>query len=196
MTSTSLHTVKPPFAATAGADSPKIVILGEAWGESEERTRRPFAGESGRELWRMLGEAMPNIEPELYCQITDVMNKYGDAWVADRQQWLEAAGVAMTNVLAFRPPGNKLDVLCGAKKEVGEYAASFPPLSRGLYLKEEYLPELDRLYFEINTWNPNLVICTGNTACWAILKATNIGSIRGAITSAEIPTGNYNAVHK
>lgn len=179
------HIVKPPFTATSGPESPRIVIVGEAWGESEERTRRPFAGQSGRELFRMLGEAMLDIEPELHRNILDIADKYGDAWVGDRAPWLEAAGISMTNVMAFRPPGNKLDALCGSKKEVGEYAGSFAPLSRGQYLREEFLPELDRLSCEIAAWTPNLVLALGNTACWALLQATNIGSIRGAITSSD-----------
>ena len=74
------HVVKPAFAATSGPASPRIVIVGEAWGESEERTRRPFAGQSGRELFRMLGEAMLDIEPELHMRVLDVADKYGDAW--------------------------------------------------------------------------------------------------------------------
>lgn len=182
------HVAKPPFAATSGTDRPRIVIVGEAFGESEERTRRPFAGQSGRELFRMLGEAMLDVEPELHLQILDMADKYGDAWVGDRTTWLEAAGISMTNVLAFRPPGNKIDSLCTNKKEAGAYAGSFTALQRGLYLKEEYLGEVDRLKSELSTWSPNLVVCMGNTACWALLHATNIGSIRGAITeTAEQP---------
>ena len=179
------HTVLPPFAATAGAAQPRLVIVGEAWGESESRTRKPFVGESGRELFRMLGEAMPGLEPELHRRALDMADKYGDAWVADRQDWLAAAGISMTNVLAFRPPGNKLDSLCASKKEAGEYAGSFSPIARGQYLREEYLPELDRLHHELATWQPNLVVAAGNTACWALLQATNIGSIRGAITQTH-----------
>lgn len=184
MTETQPHIVKPAFSATSGPVNPRIVIIGEAWGESEERTRRPFAGASGQELFRMLGEAMPGIEPEMHRNILDVADKYGNAWVADRQSWLEAAGISLTNVLAFRPPGNKLDQLCSSKKEAGEYAGSFAPLQRGLYLREEFLPELDRLQDELDVWRPNLVVCMGNTAIWAMLQVTNIGSIRGAVTSS------------
>ncbi len=155
--------------------------MGEAWGQTEEECHKPFAGESGKELFRILGEAMPGIEPELHAEICKLHN-FGGAWVRLREEWLSAAGVAMTNVLAFRPPNNKLDELCGTKKEVGEYAGSYPPLSRGKYLREEFLPELDRLQAELATWSPNLVVALGNSACWALLKATNIGSIRGAIT--------------
>lgn len=187
----SQHICKPAFYGTSGPANPRIVILGEAWGESEDRTKKPFAGESGRELFRMLGEAMPDIEPELHRAVLDIADKYGDAWVGDRNQWLEAAGISLTNVFSFRPQGNKLDTLCSTKKEVGEYAGSFAALQRGQYLREEFLPELDRLNHELGTWQPNLVVAAGNTACWAMLQATNIGSIRGAVTSSDgTPTRN------
>lgn len=176
------HVAKPAFWATAGSRTPRIVLVGEAWGQSEDECKKPFAGESGKELFRMLGEAMPEIEPELHTQICG-LHKLGLAWVKEREQWFEAAGVAMTNILAFRPPANKIEELCGAKKEVGEFAGSFPALSRGKYLREEFLPELDRLWVELDSWRPNLVVALGNTACWALLQTTNIGSIRGAVTS-------------
>lgn len=179
------HAPKPAFVGTSGPANPRIVIVGDAWGESEERTRKPFAGQSGRELFRMLGEAMPDIEPELHCHILDLADKYGDAWVGERNAWLEAAGISLTNVFSFRLPGGKLDSLCVSKKEAGAYAGSFAPLQRGQYLREEYFCELDRLYTELEDWNPNLVLAMGNTATWAVLQATNIGSIRGAITQTH-----------
>jgi uracil-DNA glycosylase len=181
------HTPLPPFAATAGPRKAKIVLLGEAWGEGEVSCRQPFVGESGKELWRMLGEAWPEAEPDLHRKATQ-MHKYGYAWVKDRAQWLEAVGVAFTNVLALRPPGNNLEALCGTKQEVGGTGYILPPITKGKYLRPEYLPELDRLSMEIRTMRPNLLIACGNTACWALLQATNIGSIRGAITSST-PSG-------
>src|SRR3990167_7498393 len=178
------HTPHPPFFATSGPAKPRIVLLGEAWGQSEDECKRPFVGESGKELFRMLLEAMPQVAPELGAAICQ-QHKYGSAWVRDREQWLSEAGIAMTNVLAFRPPSNKIDDLCGAKKEVGEYAGTFAPISHGKYLREEFLPELSRLSNELAAWKPNLVVALGNTSCWALLQATNIGSIRGAITSSN-----------
>lgn len=175
------HSPRPAFAATCGSTQPRIVLVGEAWGQSEDECKKPFAGESGKELFRMLGEAMPGIAPELHAEICQ-QHVYGNAWVRLREEWLAAAGIAMTNVLALRPPGNKLDELCKSKKEVSDYAGSFAPLSRGKYLQEEFLPELSRLQLELASWSPNLVVALGNTACWALLQATNIGSIRGAIT--------------
>lgn len=176
------YTPLPAFAATAGPRKAKIVLVGEAWGEGEVSCRQPFVGESGKELWRMLGEAWPEAEPELHRAATQ-MHKYGYAWVKDRAQWLEAVGVAFTNVLALRPPGNNLEALCGTKAEVGGQGYLLPPLTKGKYLRPEYLPELKRLEAELLALKPNLIIALGNTACWAILRATNIGGIRGAITS-------------
>lgn len=48
-----------------------IVIVGEAWGENEERERAPFVGASGYELTRMLSEA--GID-RTQCHLTNVFN--------------------------------------------------------------------------------------------------------------------------
>src|SRR3990167_4807604 len=98
------HTPHPPFFATSGPAKPRIVLLGEAWGQSEDECKRPFVGESGKELFRMLLEAMPQVAPELGAAICQ-QHKYGSAWVRDREQWLSEAGIAMTNVLASGHPG-------------------------------------------------------------------------------------------
>ena len=55
--------VLPPFSAWSGPHRPKMLLIGEAWGEQEAKIRKPFAGESGKELWRMLGEAIPDLLP-------------------------------------------------------------------------------------------------------------------------------------
>lgn len=133
----------------------------------------------------MLGEAMPNVAPELHLRATE-LHRYGNAWIGERKAWLDEAGIAMTNVLAFRPPDNKVEQLCGSKAEVGAYAASFPPIQKGKYLREEYLSELDRLATELAHWQPNLVVACGNTAIWALLRVTNIGSIRGTVTMGRL----------
>lgn len=49
----------------------KIAIVGEAWGEHEERQRSPFVGPSGYELTRMLNEAGIN---RADCYLTNVFN--------------------------------------------------------------------------------------------------------------------------
>lgn len=178
-----IYSPLPPFAATAGPRKARVVLVGEAWGEGEVSCRQPFVGESGKELWRMLGEAWPEVEPELHLAASK-MHRYGYAWVRERKDWLDAAGAAFTNVLALRPPGNNLEALCGTKAEVGGNSYLLPPLTKGKYLRREFLPELDRLFVELAELRPNLVVALGNTACWALLRATNIGSIRGAITNS------------
>ena len=64
----------------------KIVLVGEAWGESEDREKRPFCGASGQELTRMLLEA-----------------------------GIDRYGCFLTNVFNFRPKDNKIEEVCGAK---------------------------------------------------------------------------------
>lgn len=182
-TGSELHTPLPPFAATAGPRKAKIVLVGEAWGESENQLKKPFVGESGKELWRVLGEAMPEIAPELHAQAS-ALHKYGLAWVKEREAWLEVASISMTNVLALRPPSNKLESLCVKKSECPapyNLPAIKPP---GNYLREDYLSELTRLETELESLSPNLIIALGNTATWAVLGVTNIGSIRGAVTTS------------
>jgi len=49
----------------------KIAIVGEAWGEHEERQRAPFVGPSGYELTRMLDEAGIH---RADCFLTNVFN--------------------------------------------------------------------------------------------------------------------------
>lgn len=178
----AVHTPLAPFAGWAGPRKPRLLIVGEAWGENEAQARQPFVGTSGLELWRMLGEAMPELEPRLHQETARFALRYGNAWVRQRQQWLEAAGIAFTNVLNLRPPANKLEALCATKKELGSVPYPLPPIARAQYLRPEYLPELDRLQAEIEASSPNLVVAAGNTACWALLRATNIGAIRGSVT--------------
>jgi uracil-DNA glycosylase len=178
------HEPLPPFSAYSGSRAPKMLLVGEAWGASEEIARKPFVGQSGIELFRMLGEAMPDVEPGLHSEALR-MTRYDLAWVKPREAWLEAAGIGMTNVLAFRPPDNKIEYLCGSKKDVGGEAYTHPPISQGKYLLPVYLSELPRLRFEVDSTRPNLVVCLGNTACWGLLQATNIGSIRGAVAKSE-----------
>ena len=63
-----------------------ITIIGEAWGEAEDKAKRPFVGASGAELTRMLGEA-----------------------------GIDRSRCFLTNVFNLRPQGNKIESLCGPK---------------------------------------------------------------------------------
>ena len=175
------------FSAWSGPRRPKMLLVGEAWGEHEETARAPFVGESGKELWRMLGEAMPDLWPSEHARVAD-LHRFGLAWIKSRTDWLSEASIAFTNVFNFRPLNNKIPSICCAKKDLPhDYdCGEFPALVRGLYLQPQYLPELFRLRDEIRESAPNLVVAMGNTATWATLQATNISSIRGNTTSSSI----------
>lgn len=63
-----------------------IFILGEAWGENEERERQHFVGAAGYELTKLLDEA-----------------------------GIHRADCYLTNVFHLRPPSNKIEAFCGPK---------------------------------------------------------------------------------
>lgn len=65
----------------------EIALIGEAWGETEERERTHFVGPTGYELTKMLTEAGIN-----------------------------RADCFITNVFHLRPQNNKIEALCGPKK--------------------------------------------------------------------------------
>jgi uracil-DNA glycosylase len=134
----------------------KIAIVGEAPGEQEAITGRPFEGASGQELTRMLKEA-----------------------------GIERKNCFLTNVFTRRPPNNKLDSWTAKKAEVGtDY--QLPPLSSGAYIRPEFLHELDRLRDELLSVKPNIVIALGGTASWALLRAPKITSVRGTVADGSL----------
>jgi uracil-DNA glycosylase len=65
-----------------------LVLVGEAWGDSEEKLKKPFVGAAGQELTRMLRDAGISRED---CFITNVFNQ--------------------------RPPKNNVEHFFGSKKE-------------------------------------------------------------------------------
>jgi len=114
---------------------------------------------------------------------------------------LDAAGIRrsdcfITNCFNLRPqPSNDISNLCGTKREVKH---NLPPLNKK-YILDKYLPELDRLYQELDEVQPNLVIALGGTAAWALQIPGSISRIRGAVASGRrgvkvLPTYHPSAV--
>lgn len=162
----------------------KIILVGEAFGEEEDRLGVPFAGTSGQELFKMLGEAWGH-SPEEHLRICSLMGEQSKfRWTQERQGWLAECGLGMDNVFLLRPPGNKLDSMCVPKKELPQ-DYQWPSLARSLYLRPEFLPHPLALLDRLRDLRPNLVVALGNTPSWALLRATNITQIRGAV--AECP---------
>ena len=143
--------VAEPFAHTSGPRDAKVVVVGEAWGEQEELTGRPFVGASGQELTRMLTDA-----------------------------GISRKDLLLTTTLAIRPTANNMDSLCASKKDVG-FNYALAPLRQGKYLLPEYLPELARLEAELTAYPRNLVIALGATACWALLGRGAVGTLHGVV---------------
>jgi uracil-DNA glycosylase family 4 len=100
---------------------------------------------------------------------------------------IRRADCYFTNVFNLRPkPTNKIENLCATRKEVRH---ALPPLSSGKYIRDEFLPELDRLYAELNGVDPNLIVCLGGTAAWAILRDGRISKLRGAVADSPVLPG-------
>ena len=78
----------PPVGHGWGRPDARIMVVGEAWGEEEEKLGRPFVGRSGDELRRMLQDA-------------GIMAS--DCW--------------FTNVVNSRPPRNDIEVWMPEKKK-------------------------------------------------------------------------------
>jgi uracil-DNA glycosylase len=87
----------------------------------------------------------------------------------------------LTNVFNLQPkPSNDIKNLCGVKATA---LPEFPALIKGKYIRAEYANHLDRLYEEIKTQDPNIVVALGATASWALLHSTGIKNIRGAVAT-------------
>ena len=137
----------------------KIAIVGEAWGETEERMKAPLVGAAGQELTRLLSDA-----------------------------GIERSSFFLTNTFNFRPKQNKIDEICGPKKEVGA-GYKLPPLRQGKYVLPQYLGELERLKKELEDVKPNIVVAAGNVPTWALLQRTGISNIRGTVARATLVPG-------
>ena len=137
----------------------KIAIVGEAFGEEEERVGKPFVGKSGQLLNSLLTDAGVRRED---CLITNVFN--------------------------LRPARNDLSTLCVSARDpfrLPGYAALVP----GKYLHRQYEPEINRLLSELEAARPNITVLLGNTPCWALLGKTSVGKLRGAVTtSSSLPS--------
>lgn len=131
-----------------------IAIVGEAWGEQEERARAPFVGAAGYELTRMLDEA-----------------------------GIRRADCFLTNVFNLRPERNDIETLCVTKSDPAALKG-MPPLKNGKYIPERLRGELIRLRGELSDVRANVTIALGNTAAWALLHSTGISKIRGTVTSS------------
>ena len=125
------------FVFADGVPGARVMIVGEAPGADEDRIGRPFVGRAGQLLDRMfaaigLGRAAPDPAQAFY----------------------------ITNVLPWRPPGNRTPT-------PQEMAVMVPFLERHIALAA-----------------PELLILMGNTPCQALLGRQGILKMRGQWTQA------------
>lgn len=125
------------FCFADGNPKARVLILGEAPGDEEDRQGKPFVGRSGQLLDRMF----------------DAVGLSRRAADADRALYI-------TNVLAWRPPGNR-------DPQPDEIAASLPFVRRHIELV-----------------GPDLVVLMGNIACDAGLGRRGILRLRGTWATA------------
>lgn len=180
------HKPLEAFAAYAGSrDRPRILFVGEAWGVEEDQLATPFVGSSGRFLYQVLGEVIVDA-PSAFAEGLRHLNGIG--FRARREAWAREVNVGFTNVLAFRPPDNKLANVSVLKEDLPkDYPLMTRPITRdgaSRYLGVEYLGELERLDEEIRQAKPSLVVALGNTALWALTGQPNISAKRGVVAIA------------
>ncbi|WP_449045920.1 uracil-DNA glycosylase [Paracoccus versutus] len=125
------------FCFCDGNPAARVMIIGEAPGEEEDRQGRPFVGRAGQLLDQMFGAI------GLSRQAVD----------AERALYI-------TNVLTWRPPGNR-------RPEPAEIAMMLPFLARHVELAQ-----------------PQLLVLMGNTPCIAALNQQGILKLRGNWTTA------------
>lgn len=177
-----------------------IVLLGETYGDAEAKYSTPFVGSSGIELIRMLGESGLLT---LTFSDRDNINKYyrtNDARVI-KSIWDMHPEVYCTNVFNIKPPGNQLEYFCGPKASA---IPTFGPLIKSKYVREDFSHELDRLQSELLAHDPNIIICLGNTALWAMVGNTGITKVRGTTLESThtvagcklLPTYHPSAVNR
>lgn len=120
------------FCFADGRPGARVMVIGEAPGEEEDLQGRPFVGRAGQLLDRMfaaIGIARDAVDAE--------------------------SGLYITNVLPWRPPGNR-------RPEPAEIAMMLPFLQRHVELAQ-----------------PEVLVLMGNTPCIAALNQQGILKLRG-----------------
>ncbi|RWR26430.1 uracil-DNA glycosylase [Sinirhodobacter populi] len=120
-----------------GNPKARVMVIGEAPGRDEDIQGKPFVGRAGQLLDRMFaGIGLDRNAPDA------------------------AHALYITNVLPWRPPGNR-------EPEAGEIAQMLPFLARHVELAD-----------------PDLIVLMGNAACTAALNRRGIMRLRGHWTEA------------
>jgi uracil-DNA glycosylase len=137
----------------------RIAVVAQSPGREEVRQGKPLVGPSGQLL-------------------EDCFRLAG----------LDFNSVLRTNLIGFQPPGDNFDFFCGNKKEAGK-DYPFPAIGPGRYLLPVWFDEIARLREELARFSPNLVVCCGNEALWALCNCTGITKYSGAVRESTLVPG-------
>lgn len=166
---------------TAGSRTPRIVFLGEAWGREEEACGSPFVGQSGKELFRMIGEALG--ADGLHAAAMGATS-FRD-WIRLRDEWLTAREILFTNVVADRPQENELWRLFEPNTK-GDKSVRL----KGLKPSSHVLNELERLRSQLTAVSPAVICALGNYALWATTTCCSTANIpTGTGATVSVPGG-------
>lgn len=89
----------------------------------------------------------------------------------------------VTCVFNQQPQNNVNDF--GVERKAKLSTVPMPDMTKGLALKDEYYPEVKRLWKELEEVKPNVVLALGNTALWALTGNYGIRKLRGTTTEAS-----------
>ena len=129
------------FFGTSGPRNARIAIVGESWGETEDRKKLPFVGASGKDPDVGLDAALASAgfsRDECFC----------------------------TNVVSARPSANEMQGFFYANWQVrkGEHG----PNVRGLFPKQNVIDGIETLRKQLAVVQPELIIGLGNYVLWAL----------------------------
>jgi uracil-DNA glycosylase len=159
--------------------SAKIILIGEAWGVDEQRHKHAFVGAAGRELAAQIAHS--NLAPAITTKYPSC-----EELISYWQNLSTNHGIHLLNVFNLHPENNKIDLFFSRDGN-----RSLAPYRVGKYLIPEYMPHVLRLWENIRSLNPNLIITLGGVASWAVLgKTIKISEIRGTINPARTELHN------
>ncbi len=128
----------------------------------------------------IVGEAWGEEEARLGMPFVGASGRELDRMLEEAE--LSRGDCYLTNVFNLRPqPTNDINNL-GTIKTLSQ--VPMPEMTRGVYLQNQYFPEVERLWEELRQWRPNLVLALGNTALWALTGQYGIKALRGTVTES------------
>lgn len=145
----------------------KIIVVTEFPGKTDLATRKLLSGQTGKIFWELIDEV--GIDRDL---------------------------IEVLSVLPYRPASGKIEDFCLNKKDATLAAAEFGLSSyprafikTGKYLHPRYLKYVDALISTIKEKKPNLVVCLGSFAMWALMDTAKLTAYRGTATESTLIPG-------